>query len=99
MLSVASGTNSIMIRLMIDILDFAGSDADLNEKESVVFFRDHLAFLDQVITEERIEKGLLDAAHALHDRQREFAERQGVPLMAMVGALTGQAGEQDGSAK
>jgi 3-isopropylmalate/(R)-2-methylmalate dehydratase large subunit len=60
--------------------DFAGEDADVNERESVLFFRDHLAFLDQVMTEERIQKGLLDAAHALHDRQREFAERQGIRL-------------------
>ena len=60
--------------------DFAGDDAPLNEPESIVFFRDHLAFLDQVMTEERKKKGLLDAAHALHDRQREFAARQGIRL-------------------
>ncbi len=59
---------------------FAGEAAELNDPESIVFFRDHLAFLDQVITEERRKKGLLDAAYALHDRQREFAERQGVRL-------------------
>ena len=59
---------------------FAGPEAELNDRDSVVFFRDHLAFLDQVITEERRRKGLLDAAHALHDRQREFAARQGIRL-------------------
>jgi 3-isopropylmalate/(R)-2-methylmalate dehydratase large subunit len=60
--------------------DFAGEEAGLNDPESIVFFRDHLAFLDQVMTEERKQMGLLDAAHALHDRQREFSERQGVRL-------------------
>jgi 3-isopropylmalate/(R)-2-methylmalate dehydratase large subunit len=60
--------------------DFAGEGAGLNEPESIVFFRDHLAFLDQVMTEERKQMGLLDAAHALHDRQREFSQQQGVRL-------------------
>jgi len=59
--------------------DFAG-DAGLNDPDSILFFRDHLAFLDQVITEERKKAGLLDAAHALHDRQREWAESKGVTL-------------------
>lgn len=59
--------------------EFAG-DADLNEPESIYFFRDHLAFLDQVITEERRKQGLLDAAHGLHDRQRQFARQKGITL-------------------
>ena len=59
--------------------DFAG-DAGLNDTDSIVFFRDHLAFLDEVITEERKAAGLLDAAHALHDRQRDFAAAKGVKL-------------------
>lgn len=59
--------------------EFAG-DAGLNDPGSILFFRDHLAFLDQVITEERVKAGLLDAAHALHDRQREFARAKGVRL-------------------
>ena len=59
---------------------FAGEDAGLNEPESIYFFRDHLAFLDQVISEEKKAAGLLDAAHGLHDRQREFAAKQGIRL-------------------
>jgi len=59
--------------------NFAG-DAGLNDTSSILFFRDHLAFLDAVITEERKAAGLLDAAHALHDRQREFAAAKGVKL-------------------
>jgi len=59
---------------------FAGDDAGVNEPETVYFFRDHLAFLDGVIGEEKKAMGLLDAAHGLHERQREFAEKQGIRL-------------------
>ncbi len=71
--------------------NFAGSEAELNEVESILFFRDHLALLDEVMTEERKEKGLLDAAHGLHERQREFARRQGVRLH---GGLPDRAGSE-----
>ncbi|MDE2877490.1 aconitase family protein [Candidatus Palauibacter soopunensis] len=71
--------------------DFAG-DAALNHTESIVFFRDHLAFLDEVITEERKAAGLLDAAHALHDRQREFAAAKGVRLHGELPDRTGSEG-------
>jgi len=69
--------------------EFAGEEAGLNEPESIYFFRDHLAFLDEVISEEKKEKGLLDAAHALHDRQREFAEEKGVRLHGELADRTG----------
>ncbi len=59
--------------------DFGG-DADLNDPGSIYFFRDHLAFLDQVISDEKKKMGLLDAAHALHERQREFAKEKGIRL-------------------
>jgi len=71
--------------------DFAG-DAGLNHTDSIVFFRDHLAFLDEVITEERKAAGLLDAAHALHDRQREFAAAKGVRLHGELPDRTGSEG-------
>ncbi len=71
--------------------DFAGEDAGLNDPDSIYFFRDHLAFLDQVMTEERKAQGLLDAAHALHDRQKEFAARKGVRLH---GELSGRVGSE-----
>jgi len=71
--------------------DFAGEDAGLNDPDSIYFFRDHLAFLDQVITEERKALGLLDAAHALHDRQKEFAARKGIRLH---GELAGRIGSE-----
>lgn len=70
---------------------FAG-DAGLNDTSSILFFRDHLAFLDEVITEERKAAGLLDAAHALHDRQREFARAKGVKLHGELPDRTGSDG-------
>ena len=70
---------------------FAG-DAGLNEPESILFFRDHLAFLDEVITEERKAAGLLDAAHALHDRQKAFATAKGVKLHGELEGRTGSEG-------
>jgi len=69
--------------------DFTDGDAELNHTESIYFFRDHLAFLDEVISEEKKQKGLLDAAHALHDRQREFAARTGVRLHGELPDRTG----------
>jgi 3-isopropylmalate/(R)-2-methylmalate dehydratase large subunit len=69
---------------------FAG-DAGLNEPDSIYFFRDQLAFLDQVISEERKQQGLLDAAHALHDRQREFAAEKKIRLH---GELEGRIGSE-----
>ncbi len=69
--------------------EFAGEDAGLNETESIYFFRDHLAFLDQVISAEKKAMGLLDAAHALHDRQTEFAAQQGVRLHGELPDRTG----------
>jgi 3-isopropylmalate/(R)-2-methylmalate dehydratase large subunit len=69
--------------------EFAGEGAGLNDPESIYFFRDHLAFLDEVISEEKKEQGLLDAAHALHDRQREFAREKGVTLHGELSGRTG----------
>ncbi len=57
-----------------------GKDAKVVDPASVLFFRDHLTFLDKVMSQERIEQGLLDAANELEVKQREFAERQGVTL-------------------
>lgn len=71
--------------------EFAG-DAGLNDTDSIIFFRDHLAFLDEVITKERKAAGLLDAAHALHDRQREFAAAKGVRLHGELPDRTGSEG-------
>ncbi len=71
--------------------EFAGEEAGLAEPESIYFFRDHLAFLDEVMDEEKRDQGLLEAARGLHRRQREFAERKGVRLH---GELEGRKGSE-----
>ncbi len=57
-----------------------GADARVVDKESILFFRDHLTFLDKVMSQERIEQGLLAVANELEVKQRTFAEKQGVKL-------------------
>ncbi len=57
-----------------------GADAKVVDADSILFFRDHLTFLDKVMSEERIEQGLLDVAKELEVKQRTFAEKQGVTL-------------------
>ncbi len=47
---------------------------------SIFLFRDHLTFLDEAMTPERVKEGLLDVALQLEKKQRQFAERQGIKL-------------------
>ncbi len=44
------------------------------------FFRDHLTFLDEVISEEKKKMGLLDLATQLKLKQQDFAAKQGIKL-------------------
>jgi 3-isopropylmalate/(R)-2-methylmalate dehydratase large subunit len=57
-----------------------GTDAKVVDADSILFFRDHLTFLDKVMSQERIEQGLLDVAKELEVKQRNFSEKQGVKL-------------------
>lgn len=59
---------------------FMGKDAKVNDFSSIVFFRDHLTFLDDVISEEKKKMGLLDLAGQLKLKQQDFAARQGIKL-------------------
>src|SRR3989442_8703697 len=43
-------------------------------------FRDHLTFLPEAMTPERVKEGLLDVAMQLEKKQRDFAEKQGIRL-------------------
>ena len=43
-------------------------------------FRDHLTFLPEAMTPERIKEALLDVALQLEKKQRAFAEAQGIKL-------------------
>ena len=57
-----------------------GAGEKVSDPGSVYFFRDHLTFLDDVMPPERVRMGLLDLAHQLEAKQREFAARQGIRL-------------------
>ena len=57
-----------------------GGDAKVLDPDTVLFFRDHLTFLHKVMSQERIEQGLLAVANELEVKQREFSEKQGIRL-------------------
>jgi len=68
-----------------------GKDAPVNDPVSVVFFRDHLTFLDEVLSEQKRKMGLLDLATQLKLKQGEFADRKGIRLH---GELTDRKGAE-----
>jgi len=70
---------------------YVGKDAGVNDPASILFFRDHLTFLDEVISEEKKKLGLLDLATQLKLKQQDFAARQGIRLH---GELTDRKGSE-----
>ncbi|HEY3175523.1 MAG TPA: aconitase family protein [Candidatus Polarisedimenticolia bacterium] len=70
-----------------------GADEKVNDPSSIYLFRDHLTFLDDVMPPERVKMGLLDLAHELEAKQREFAVKQGIRLHGeMPGGVRGSEG-------
>ncbi|MGB6386588.1 MAG: aconitase family protein [Terriglobales bacterium] len=59
---------------------YVGKDVPVNDASSIRFFRDHLTFLDEVISEEKKKMGLLDLATQLKLKQEDFAKQQGIKL-------------------
>jgi 3-isopropylmalate/(R)-2-methylmalate dehydratase large subunit len=59
---------------------FVGKDAKVNDPGTILFFRDHLTFLDEVLSEEKRKMGLLDLATQLKLKQEDFAKKQGIRL-------------------
>ena len=59
---------------------YVGKDAKVNDPATILFFRDHLTFLDEVISEEKKKLGLLELATQLKLKQQDFAQRQGIRL-------------------
>ncbi len=57
-----------------------GRDAPVNDASTVLFFRDHLTFLDEVLSEQKRKMGLLDLAMQLKLKQEEFAKQRGIRL-------------------
>jgi 3-isopropylmalate/(R)-2-methylmalate dehydratase large subunit len=70
---------------------YVGKDAKVNDPASIIFFRDHLTFLDEVISEEKKKLGLLDLATQLKLKQQDFAKKQGLKLH---GELTDRKGSE-----
>jgi len=59
---------------------YLGKNAKVNDPSTILFFRDHLTFLDEVISEEKKKLGLLDLATQLKLKQQDFAQKQGIRL-------------------
>ena len=57
-----------------------GKDAPVNDPGSVLMFRDHLTFLDEVLSEQKRKMGLLDLATQLKFKQDDFAKSRGIRL-------------------
>ena len=70
---------------------YVGKDAKVNDPSTIIFFRDHLTFLDEVISEEKKKIGLLDLATQLKLKQQDFAKKQGIRLH---GELTDRKGSE-----
>ena len=70
---------------------FVGKDAPVNDASSILFFRDHLTFLDEVLSEQKRKMGLLDLATQLKLKQEDFARSRGIRLH---GELSGRKGSE-----
>ncbi|MGO9828478.1 MAG: aconitase family protein, partial [Terriglobales bacterium] len=70
---------------------YVGRNVPVNDASTICFFRDHLTFLDEVISEEKKKIGLLDLATQLKLKQEEFAKQQGIKLH---GELTDRKGSE-----
>jgi 3-isopropylmalate/(R)-2-methylmalate dehydratase large subunit len=57
-----------------------GPDARVTEPESVFAFRDHLTFLNKVMSPKHREMGLLEKADGLATTQESFTTKQGIKL-------------------
>src|SRR2546421_2012469 len=57
-----------------------GRNAPVNDASTVLFFRDHLTFLDEVLSEQKRKMGLLDLATQLKLKQEDFARQRGIRL-------------------
>jgi len=57
---------------------YVGPQERVADPDSILLFRDHLTFLDEVMPPERRAMGLLDLALRLKLKQEEFARAQGI---------------------
>lgn len=71
---------------------YVGKNAKVNDPSTILFFRDHLTFLDEVISEEKKKLGLLDLATQLKLKQQDFAKKQGIRLHGELADRKGSEG-------
>ena len=71
---------------------YVGKDVPVNDASSIRFFRDHLTFLDEVMSEEKKKMGLLDLATQLKLKQEDFAKQQGIKLHGELADRKGSEG-------
>ena len=71
---------------------YVGKDVPVNDASTIRFFRDHLTFLDEVISEEKKKIGLLDLATQLKLKQEDFARRQEIKLHGELADRKGSEG-------
>src|SRR5216110_3205302 len=64
----------------IFIEQLVGDGERVVDPGSILMFRDHLTFLPEAMTPERVKEGLLDVALELEKKQRAFAQKQGIKL-------------------
>src|SRR5439155_1287579 len=57
-----------------------GHEEQVVDPGSILMFRDHLTFLPEAMTPERVKEGLLEVALQLEKKQRAFAQKQGIKL-------------------
>jgi 3-isopropylmalate/(R)-2-methylmalate dehydratase large subunit len=71
---------------------YLGKDEPVNDPGSILFFRDHLTFLDEVLSEEKRKMGLLDLATQLKLKQQDFAKLRGIRLHGELADRKGSEG-------
>jgi len=71
---------------------YVGKNVPVNDASSIRFFRDHLTFLDEVISEGKKKMGLLDLATQLKLKQEDFAKQQGIKLHGELADRKGSEG-------
>jgi len=69
-----------------------GPQARVADPGSILFFRDHLTFLDRVMTPERRAMGLLEVANQLKVKQEEFGRAQGIRVHGELADGSGSEG-------
>jgi 3-isopropylmalate/(R)-2-methylmalate dehydratase large subunit len=73
---------------------YVGADERVNDPGTILFFRDHLTFLDQAMTPERKAQGLLEVAQQLEVKQAAFAKKQGIRLHGELEGGGGRRGSE-----